>query len=86
VRHELVEREDVGEGSLDDDVATSVTLHFTKQDPVAMWLRSTASCKNGLLCSAEQKNNNGRDRTSARAHLAVSTAPVFALRAAKLPP
>lgn len=43
MRHELVEREDVGEGSLDDDVATSVTLHFTKQDPVAMWLRSTAS-------------------------------------------
>ena len=32
MRHELVEREDVGEGSLDDDVATSVTLHFTKQD------------------------------------------------------
>ena len=58
MRHELVEREDVGEGSLDDDVATSVTLHFTKQDPVAMWLRSTASCKNGLLCSAEQKNDN----------------------------
>ena len=57
MRHELVEREDVGEGSLDDDVATSVTLHFTKQDPVAMWLRSTASCKNGLLCSAEQKND-----------------------------
>ena len=52
MRHELVEREDVGEGSLDDDVATSVTLHFTKQDPVAMWLRSTALCKNGLLCSA----------------------------------
>ena len=72
MRHELVEREDVGEGSLDDDVATSVTLHFTRQDPAAMWLRSTALCKNGLLCSAEQKNDNeaveradpckGRDR------------------------
>ena len=47
MRHELVEREDVGEGSLDDDVATSVTLHFTKQDPVAMWLRSSVAALHG---------------------------------------
>ena len=37
----------------------------------------------GIFESLPNKNNNGRDRTSARAHLAVSTAPVFALRAAK---